>query len=308
MRARLASTRQRIVRSRETNLSVSRASSPPHRTRHTTEPGAYVSESIMLSLACKPVLHITNGPSWRNVSPSEEQQRQAQQNATKWRRELKMEKKTSQEKVKGTVLEKKKPKSQLEILNELRQENIDLKKDKKKGNKALDKAKEVKAKTSPAAIKKAIAEQKARNKAEIASLRAENKAMASGNKVTGKQVEVIRKESTKALQELDEIHGMSGLHKNSPKKLARDPFSYAVPFSIIGTCESMFPNNWKKHFKPNTNRPYAIESIDGKVLFNFSNWLMLEVTANGHTFRRDYSQGLTPYVKKILTDCMAKAA
>lgn len=220
-----------------------------------------------------------------------------------------MEKKTSQEnKVKGTVLEKAKPKSQAEILNELRQENAQLTKDKKKGDKELDKAKEVKAKTSPAAIKKAIAEQKAKNAAEIKALRADNKGLRSGNKVTGKQVEVIRKESTKALQELETIRGISGLHKNSPKKLSKDPFTYAIPISIIGTCETMFPNSWKKEYKPNTNRPYALESIDGRIRFDFSNWLILDVTANGHTFRRDYSQGLTSFVKKVLTDCMVKKA
>lgn len=134
----------------------------------------------------------------------------------------------------------------------------------------------------------------------------------SDKDITARQDEVdaLQAKTAKAIQHLETIQGISGLHRNSPKKLAASPWAYAIPISLIGSMEALYPGQWVKCF--DNGKAYMYKSLRGQVWVDFSDFTQVKVTKGfgkrQTVYTRNYSQGLTKWFRTLLNTIMPKAA
>jgi len=120
-------------------------------------------------------------------------------------------------------------------LIKLRQAKMDKDKALRKVNKTLDKEVARAADFTPEKIE-ALKEQASKAlQEEGIKLQAEIDQQDIDIESKGQEVTALQVKTAKSIQDLETIQGISGLHRNSPKKLAPSPWSYAIPISILGT-------------------------------------------------------------------------
>lgn len=130
--------------------------------------------------------------------------------------------------------------------------------------------------------------------------------------IAAKEGEVtdLQVKTAQSIQDLETIQGISGLHRNSPKKLAPSPWSYAIPISIIGSMKELFPGQWIECTKD--GKPYLYKSLKGQVWVDFSSFVTFKVTKGfgkkQAVYERNYSQGLTKWFRTLLNTIMPKSA
>ncbi len=124
------------------------------------------------------------------------------------------------------------------------------------------------------------------------------------------QVDTLQATTAKSIQDLETIQGISGLHRNSPKKLAASPWAYAIPISIIQSMKELYPGQWIECTA--NGKPYLFKSIKGQVWVDFSDFVTFKVSKgfgkNQVVYERNYSQGLTRWFRSLLGNIMPKAA
>lgn len=124
------------------------------------------------------------------------------------------------------------------------------------------------------------------------------------------EVDNLQAKTAKSIQDLETIQGISGLHRNSPKKLAPSPWSYAIPISILGSVKELYPGQFSEVIA--NGKPYMLKSVKGQVWVDFSNFVTLKVTKgfgkSQVVYERNYSQGLTKWFRTLLNNIMPKAA
>jgi len=184
-----------------------------------------------------------------------------------------------------------------------------------KGNKSLDKEvtkqNDIAKRTTKTAIKKATIEANKKERAERSEL---NKVIKQGKKdliAKRSKVKAMQKQNANGIRALEKIKGVFGLHPNSPKSLSDNPWSYAIPVSIIKTTNFDYPGMFRPVKKDGSNKPYALES--NNITLNFDDHITFKIfieDANKKVsiLTRDYSQGLTKYLKDILKDNLRKKA
>ncbi len=197
-----------------------------------------------------------------------------------------------------------------EDLAKLRQAKLEKDKALKKVNKTLEKEEARAANFTPEKVK-------ALEKQADAALQAEGKRLAKevaqGDKdIAAKKgkVEALQVTTAKSIQALEQIQGISGLHRNSPKKLAASPWSYAIPISLIGSMDSLYPGQWVTCL--DNGKAYMYKSLKGQVWVDFSDFTQVKVTKGfgkrQTVYTRNYSQGLTKWFRTLLNTIMPKAA
>lgn len=120
------------------------------------------------------------------------------------------------------------------------------------------------------------------------------------------RADTLKASVSKKMQELKEAQGVSGLHPNSPRKLAVDPYKYAIKVSIIETLKSAYPGKWIEAYGAN-NRVTSLVSIHkNPITVDVSDMTRVRIAKNGHSFERDYSQGLKKWIEKTIHEIWPK--
>ena len=228
-----------------------------------------------------------------------------------------------QKKVKGTVLDQTIPKDGIltpkqlaevvftkDDLIALRAKKAEKDKALKKVNKSLEKEEARAANFTPEKVE--ALKEEANKALQVEGERLAREVEQSDKDIEAKEAYVLtlQNKTAKSIQDLETIQGISGLHRNSPKKLAPSPWSYAIPTSILGTVKELYPGQFAEVL--NNGKPYMLKSIKGQVWVDFSDFVTLKVTKgfgkNQVVYTRNYSQGLTRWFKGLLNNIMPKAA
>lgn len=206
---------------------------------------------------------------------------------------------------------KKDVKKAVKSIETLKKEAQALTKDNKSLDKELDKEAGISKRTSKDALKKATIEAGKVERAERKKLNADIREAKKDRTAKRIKITAMQKGNASGIRELEKIRGTFGLHPNSPKNLSTNPWTFAIPTSIIKTTNADYPGVFSPIKKEGANKPYKLESetitlnFDDHVLFQV---LSLDEKGKIKTFSRDYSQGLTRWLQKVLKDEMKLAA
>jgi hypothetical protein len=199
-----------------------------------------------------------------------------------------------------------------EDLQSLRLKDLAIAKEKKKLEKKLQKEEELASKFSDDKIEQLIAEEKQRIEKEYVALQASIAQNESDKIAMELKVEGLQKQTATKLQELKEIKGLSGLHKNSPKQLASTPWKCAIPVSILGSIKELYPNRFIPVYNPAGVHVGMKSKPNGYVFVDFSDHVTFKVHKGfgdkRKTYPMTYGQGIKRKFRALLMELMPKAA
>ena len=199
-----------------------------------------------------------------------------------------------------------------EALQALRERKATNAKTLQKVDKKLERLEVEANKYSPENIAKLEAEAEAQAQAEFEALSMEVDGTDAEIAIKDDAIDKLQVKTAKAIEKLERVQGLSGLHKNSPKKRASTPWKYAIPISLIGTLQTLYPGQFHPVFKAGSDRPWAYKSKSGYIQIHFEDLVTCHFI-KGHGEKRliiphDYGQGITRWFKEVLQKHMPKAA
>lgn len=179
-------------------------------------------------------------------------------------------------------------------------------------DKKFDKAQAEADKFSPENIAKLEAQAEAEAQAEFEALSMEVDGQDAEIAIKEGETEKLQVKVAKSIQKLETIQGLSGLHKNSPKKKAATPWKHAIPISLIGTLKTLYPGQFHPVFKAGSDRPFMYKTKSGYIRIDFSDHVLCHFL-KGHGDRQldiphHYGQGIKRWFEGVLTKHMPKAA
>lgn len=205
-----------------------------------------------------------------------------------------------------------KPVFSKEALQALREKKVANAKALKKVDKKLEKTQAEADKFSDENVDQLVKDAEVEAQAEFEALTMEVDGMDAELEIKEGTIDKLQVSTAKAIQTLEQVQGISGLHRNSPKKKANTPWKYAIPISLIGTLKAEYPGQFHPVFKAGSDRPFMYKNKSGHIRIDFSDHVTCHFL-KGHGGRQldiphDYGQGITKWFKDVLTKHMPKVA
>ena len=199
-----------------------------------------------------------------------------------------------------------------EALQALRERKATNAKTLQKVDKKLERLEVEANKYSPENIAKLEAEAEAQAQVEYEALTLEVDGQEAEIAIKDDAIDKLQVMTAKSIEKLERVQGLSGLHKNSPKKKASTPWKYAIPISLIGTLQTLYPGQFHPVFKAGSDRPYGYKTKSGYYRIIFSDHVTCHFL-KGHGDKmvdipHNYGQGITRWFKEVLQKHMPKAA